>query len=279
MLSSIELKTPDQIRAMRAAGEVVARGLRAMCEAVRPGITTAEIDQIGRRVIEQAGATSNFFNYGAEWGMTPFPAVSCISVNEMVVHGIPNDRVVNEGDLVSIDYGAIVNGWHGDAARTCRIGSVDQIHARLDEVTKEALWKGIEAAWHGKRIGDISAAIEMTARSSGLKVGICKDFTGHGIGTQMHMEPDVPNYVSRRKGPKLKSGMVIAIEPIFTVGTDQTIDLDDEWSVVTADSSWAAHWENTVAICDDGLWVLTEEDGGYAELQARGIPLASIARA
>lgn len=273
----IEVKSAEQIQAMRRAGLVVARALNAMGEAVRPGVTTAELDAIGRTVLAENDATSSFLNYGAEWGYPPYPAVACISVNEQVVHGIPGDRVLHDGDIVSIDFGAIVKGWHGDAARTFSVGAIADDVAELVETTRLAMWEGIAATARAGRVGDISHAIQQCAEQSGRRLGIVREYTGHGIGTAMHQAPDVPNHGRPRRGPRVSAGVCLAIEPIFTLGSPMSVTLDDEWTVATQDSSWAAHWENTVAITQDGIWVLTEPDGGRAELAARGIKLSSLA--
>lgn len=273
----IEVKTADQIKVMRRAGLVVAKALIAMGEAVRPGIRTADLDVIARKVLQDNGATSNFLNYGAEWGIPPYPATVCVSVDEVIVHGIPGDRVLEEGDIVSVDFGAIVDGWHGDAARTFIVGDGTSTEAaELVEITRKAMWDGVAAVASAKRVGDVSAAIQASADRSGRRVGIVRDYTGHGIGTEMHQNPDVPNYGRPRRGARLGTGMCLAIEPIFTLGSPGTVELDDEWTVVTEDNSWAAHWENTVAITEDGLWVLTELDGGRAELAARGIDINDL---
>lgn len=273
----IQIKSAEQIQAMRIAGLVVSDGLIAMAEAARAGVTTAEIDAVGRKALADRGATSSFLKYGAEWGIPPYPAVACISVNEQVVHGIPGERTLAESDIVSIDFGAIVDGWHGDAARTCIVGGhTTPAATELVEKTRTAMWDGIAAIWSAKRIGDVSAAIQASANGSGMPVGIVRDYTGHGIGTAMHQEPDVPNYGRARRGPKIVPGMCLAIEPILTIGSAAVVELDDEWTVVTEDGSWAAHWENTVAITEDGLWVLTEPDGGKAELSARGVPVNEL---
>lgn len=277
MSRGIEVKTADQIRRMRRSGLVVAEALAAMGAAVRPGVTTGAIDAVGREVLARHGATSSFLGYGAEWGYPPYPGVACISVNEVVVHGIPGERTLADGDIVSIDFGAIIDGWHGDAARTFRVGEVSAEAARLDEVTREAMWAGIAAAASAWRVGDISHAIQQVAEDSGQRLGIVREYTGHGIGTQMHQQPDVPNYGKARRGPRLPKGACLAIEPIFTLGSPVSVTLDDEWTVVTQDGSWAAHWENTVALCSDGIWVLTEPDGGRAELEARGVTLSRLA--
>lgn len=278
MIDRIQTKTLDQLRLMRRAGLVVAEALAAMSEAARPGVTTLELDLIGRQVLARNNATSSFLNYGAEWGYPPFPAATCISVNQVVVHGIPNDTVLAAGDLVSIDFGAIVEGWHGDAARSLIVtGQGEPKVHQLSEVTRQAMWNGIAACWGARRVGEISQAIQATAEAAEFEVGIVQEFTGHGIGSQMHMFPDVPNHGGPRKGAKLRKNICLAIEPIFTLGLPDTTTLDDEWTVVSVDGSWACHWENTVAICEDGLWVLTEPDGGRAELSARGVPLTSLA--
>lgn len=268
----IEVKTPDQIKIMRQAGLVVAKALNAIGEAVRPGLRTSELDVVARKVLADNGATSNFLGYGAEWGIPPYPATVCVSVDEEIVHGIPGERVLAPGDVVSVDFGAIVNGWHGDAARTFVVGgqTTDEV-ADLVEITRQAMWDGIAQAASAKRVGDISAAIQRSADRSGRRIGIVRDYTGHGIGTEMHQSPDVPNYGRPRRGPRVGIGMCLAVEPIFTLGSPGTVEMDDEWTVVTEDDSWAAHWENTVAITEDGLWVLTELDGGRAELESRGV--------
>ncbi|MDA8439765.1 MAG: type I methionyl aminopeptidase [Propionibacterium sp.] len=272
----IELKRPDQISVMRRAGLVVAEALLAMRDAVSPGATTSDLDEIARRVLIAHGATSSFLNYGVDWGFTPYPAVTCVSVNDEIVHGIPGSRELLQGDVVSVDFGAIVDGWHGDAARTFVVGEPSGADAALIETTRRAMWDGIAAAHGGKRVGDVSAAIERSivtrGQAEGRSYGIVRDFTGHGIGTSMHMAPDVPNYGRSGRGPRLSRGMCLAIEPMLTLGTEQTVTLDDDWTVVTADAARAAHWENTIAITDRGIWVLTEPDGGRAELEALGVP-------
>ncbi|MCT2975133.1 type I methionyl aminopeptidase [Propionibacterium freudenreichii] len=272
----IEVKSLDQIKAMRVAGLVVAEGLAAMGDAVRPGITTGEIDQIGRDVLAAHGATSNFLGYGTEWGLPPYPGVACISVNEVVVHGIPGSRVLQPGDIVSIDYGAIVNGWHGDAARTFAVGEIDSDSQLLSDVTRESMWAGISTIGTGRRIGDVSHAVEESIDSHGRDFGIIRDYTGHGIGTAMHQAPDIPNYGKAHRGPRIGPGMCLCVEPMVTLGMDDTAVLDDEWTVVTVDSSRAAHWENTTAVLPNGLWVLTEPDGGRAQLEAHGASYAGL---
>lgn len=270
----------EEIRTMRRAGLVVAEGLRAMSDAARPGVTTAEIDQVGRDVLDSHGAASSFLNYGADWGIAPYPGVACISVNEEIVHGIPGGRRLQEGDVVSIDFGAIVEGWHGDAARTVTVGEASEDDLRLIEATRQSMWAGIAAARPGGRIGDISSAVEQViierGRRDGHPYGIVREYTGHGIGQEMHMDPDVPNYGRPGRGPRIHRNQCLCVEPMLTLGTEETVTLDDDWTVVTGDGSRAAHWENTVAVTDEGLWVLTEPDGGRAELEARGIRFAPL---
>ncbi|MEA4942861.1 MAG: type I methionyl aminopeptidase [Propionicimonas sp.] len=272
----IERKTEDQLRAMRAAGLVVARILEQLRQAARPGVTTAELDGLARAEIARVGAVSSFLGYDAGYGLPPFPAVTCISVNDEVVHGIPGPRVLVEGDLVSIDFGVSLAGWHGDSAITVGIGELPAERARLSEVTRQALWAGIAAVRAGGRIGDIGHAVEHSIRREPVRYGIVAEFTGHGIGTAMHMEPDVPNLGRRGRGVPLTTGMTIAIEPMVTLGRAALATLDDEWTVVTRDRSAAAHWEHTVAITERGLWVLTAADGGEAELAARGVPFGPL---
>jgi methionyl aminopeptidase len=270
----IELKTPDQIRSMRAAGLVVAAGLAAMTEAARPGVSTYELDQIARRVLAEAGAASSFLGYS---GPPPFPGVICSSRNAMVVHGIPSrDDVLADGDLISLDFGAIVDGWHGDAAVTVAVGEVTAEALALSQACRTALWDGIAAARLGGRLTDISHAVQTSVRSSG-GFGIVTGYGGHGIGSAMHMDPHILNYGKPGKGPQLVAGMALAIEPMITLGSAQTRQLDDNWTVQTADGSLAAHWEHTVALLPDGLWVLTAQDGGRAELGARGVPISTLA--
>lgn len=273
----IEIKTPEQLCRMRTTGLVVARTHEELARHAVPGTTTGELDQMAREILAQHGATSNFLNYGAEWGYPPYPGVACISVNEVVVHGIPGERVLADGDIVSVDFGAIVDGWHGDAARTFLVGQVDERARQLSEDTRESMWAGIGAARLGGRVGDISHAVQHSLESTGRGYGIVREYTGHGIGTAMHQPPDVPNFGKAGKGPKLVEGMALAIEPMVTLGSEDTATLEDEWTVVTVDGSWASHWENTITVTKDGLWVLTELDGGEAELTARGLPFGPLA--
>lgn len=272
----IQIKTPDQIRVMRRAGLVVADGLEEMGRAAVAGATTADLDRVGRQVLDRNGATSNFLHYGADWGIPPYPGVACISVNEVIVHGIPDDRVLQDGDIVSIDYGAIVDGWHGDGARTFLVGDVAQEARELSEATRESMWAGIAQIASGHKIGDISSAVQMSLESHDREYGIIREYTGHGIGTAMHMDPDVPNWGRAHRGPRISTGMCLCVEPMATLGSGENATLEDEWTVRTVDGSWASHWENTVAVTDKGLWVLTEPDGGEAELTARGVAFGPL---
>lgn len=247
----LQIKSPDQIELMRIAGRVVGQTLQALEQAVVPGVTTAQLDQIARDCIYGSGATPSFLGY---YG---FPAVICTSINSEVVHGIPGNTVVREGDLISIDCGAIVNGWHGDAAISVIVGGkADSSIHKLSEVTRESLHAGIAAARAGNTMGDIGAAVETVIRNAG-SYGIVEDYVGHGIGTEMHMYPPVPNFGAPGSGMHLKVGMVLAIEPMATIGSAEVQVLEDEWTVVTADGSWASHWEHTVAITENGPDILT----------------------
>ena len=257
---NIQVKTPGQVAIMREAGLVVARTLEAVAAAVRPGVTTAELDALAEQEIRAAGATPSFLGYHG------YPATICTSVNDEIVHGIPSPaRRLNEGDIISIDCGAIVGGWHGDAAVTVGVGAISAEHAALLRACEAALWQGLARARAGGRLGDISHAVEASVAQAG-PYGVVEEYTGHGIGTAMHMDPPVPNYGRPGRGPRLRTGMALAIEPMVTIGSPETVLLDDGWTVITADGSWAAHFEHTVAITADGPWVLTAEDGGQAGL-------------
>ncbi len=269
------MKSDEQLKLMRRAGLVVAEGLQAMSEGAAPGMTTAEVDAIGREVLARNGATSNFLNYGAEYGVG-FAGVACISVNEELVHGVPGKRVLAEGDVVSIDFGAIIDGWHGDAAETFIIGDAAAEDATLSNVTRGALWAGIEQMRDGGRVSHVSRAIDEFVRAQPRRYGTLREYTGHGIGSQMHMTPDVPNFHKHGPSPKLTSGMAIAIEPMLTLGLHQTSVCEDDWTVVSRDGSRGAHWEHSVAITQHGLWVLTAPDGGETELAARGVKFGPL---
>ena len=252
--SQIQLKTPEQFAIMRKAGRVVALCLAEINSAIKPGMTTLELDLIAREVMAKEGAKPSFLGYHG------YPAVICVSINEEVVHGIPDEkRFINDGDLVSVDCGAIIEGWHGDAALTIGVGNVKAEHQKLSDITKEALQVGINAALPGKHIGDIGFAIEKFVRShQGLQIGILEDYVGHGIGTEMHMSPSVPNYGKAGSGPELQVGMAIAIEPMLVLGSNKVHVLEDEWTVVSSDGSFASHWENTIAITANGPEILTK---------------------
>jgi methionyl aminopeptidase len=261
----IQLKTPDQIEKMRAAGLVVAEALRRMREAVAPGVSTADLDAIAESTIREAGAVPSFKGYHG------FPASICSSVNEQVVHAIPSpQQVLRDGDLISIDCGAVLGGWHGDAAITVGVGEVDPALLKMAEVAEDAMWAGIAAAARGAasgkgRLTDISHAVENTVRKGG-RYGIVDGYGGHGIGTEMHQDPHVLNHGRPGKGPRLVPGMALAIEPMITMGSPRTVELSDGWTVVTRDRSMAVHVEHTMALLPDGVWVLTALDGGRARL-------------
>jgi methionyl aminopeptidase len=265
---SLEIKTPEQIDRMRVAGLLVGETLELLRAAVGPGVTTAELDALAEDNIRSHGGIPSFLNYGHP----PFPATICASVNDEVVHGIPGPRTLVEGDVISIDCGAIVDGWHGDSAITVAVGDVAPEVSELKRVTEEALWAGMAAARLSGRVSDISRAVETTVRSQG-DYGILEDYVGHGIGTQMHLPPNVPNVAHRGdRGPKLVAGLALAVEPMVTLGSAETEVLDDDWTVVTADGSMAAHFEHTFTLTSDGAWVLTALDGGEERLRALGVP-------
>jgi methionyl aminopeptidase len=261
----IELKTPEQIGLMRAAGLVVARTLERLAGAVAPGVSTAQLDAIAEESIRAAGAIPSFLGYQG------YPASICTSVNEQVVHAIPApDQVLREGDLISIDCGAELDGWHGDAAITVPVGDAAREHLRMITVAEDAMWAGIAAAARGLRSGrgrltDISFAVQSSIRGAG-RYGIVEGYGGHGIGSEMHQDPFVLNTGRPGKGPRLVAGMALAIEPMITRGRPRVAELDDDWTVVTVDGSMAVHVEHTMALCDDGVWVLTAFDGGRARL-------------
>ena len=264
----IEIKTPDEISLMRRAGVVVAETLELLRETVAPGVTTLELDALAERHIRRSGATPNFLGYHG------FPATICTSVNDEVVHGIPGERVLLVGDLVSLDCGAIVEGWHGDAAITVAVGEVGDELDQLVRVCEESLWKGLGAATLGGRVTDISAAVEAHVRAQG-RYGVIEDYVGHGIGSAMHMPPSVPNFGRPGKGPKLVLGMALVVEPMVTLGDIETHVLDDDWTVATDDGSFAAHFEHSFTLTPRGVLVLTALDGGAAKLAELGVPCAA----
>jgi methionyl aminopeptidase len=259
-----QVKTPEQVELMRAAGLVVGGTLALLTEALTPGMTTRDLDVLAEDYIRSHNGVPSFLGYNG------FPATICVSVNEQIVHGIPGDLVIEDGDLVSIDAGAIVDGWHGDAAVTVALGEVTAAEAELVKVCEDALWRGLAAAQVHGRLSDISHAVEASIRSAG-RYGIVEEYVGHGIGTEMHMDPQVPNYGAPGKGPKLVAGMALAIEPMVNLGDRHTRVLADEWTVVTADGQRSAHFEHTVALTDRGPWVLTALDGGAARFAALGV--------
>jgi len=253
---AIQIKTAEQLDAMAAAGQVTASALKAAAAAVAPGVSTAELDAIAAAEIRAAGATPSFLGYHG------FPATLCACVNDEVVHGIPRPgRRLRDGDVVSIDCGAVVDGWHADAALTVPVGAVRAELGGLVGACERALWHGLASARPGARVGDISHAVQRYARSAG-NYGIVEEYGGHGIGSEMHMDPPVPNLGRPGRGPVLAEGMALAIEPLLVLGSPGTRLLDDGWTVVSEDGSPAAHFEHTVAITARGPWVLTAADGG-----------------
>ncbi len=273
----IEYKTDQQFQWMAKAGVVTSRALDAAVAAVAPDVTTGELDRVFRGVLEEYGATSNFLGY------YDYPATICASVNDEVVHGIPGDRVLKSGDIISIDGGAIVQDpatgktWNGDSARTVLVGEGSDQRQELSDVTRAAMWHGIAAAASARKVGEIGVAIEdFVRREVGDKFGIIEDFVGHGIGTQMHMAPDVLNYAARDLGPRLKKGMALAIEPMLVTGSIETHVLADDWTIKTNDGGDACQWEHSVALHSDGIWVLTAEDGGAEELAKLGVTVTPI---
>jgi methionyl aminopeptidase len=300
----IQYKTAEQIKLMRRAGLVVADALDAVRAALQPGVTTKQLDAVAEDVIRSAGATPSFLGYQG------YPASLCISVNEEIVHGIPGARVIAAGDVVSIDGGAILAGWHGDAAFTLIVPPaqaavedrdaelvedrdaelvedrdaelvedrdaelVEDRDAELVEVTRQSMWAGIAAMVEGERLNAVGAAVEDHV---GDRFGIVEGYGGHGIGTAMHQDPHVLNYRTRDRGPRMKAGLCLAIEPMLTAGDPRTKVLADDWTVVTKDGSRAAHWEHSIALTDGGPWVLTARDGGVAELAALGVRARPLA--
>lgn len=258
----IQIKTAAEIALMRQAGLVVGRTLEALRGAVAPGVTTAELDELAEETIRAAGAVPSFKGYRG------FPASICASVNEEVVHGIPRrSKRLRAGDIVSLDCGAIVEGWHGDAAITVPVGSVAPELEQLITVCENAMWAVFAAARPGMRIRDLGAVVESVVAPEGY--GIVDHYGGHGIGTEMHQDPHVLNHSRGPRGPRLVPGMALAIEPMITMGRPETVELDDQWTVVTVDGSAAAHFEHTFVLTDDGPWVLTALDGGRERLGDR----------
>jgi methionyl aminopeptidase len=248
----ISIKSAREIALMRAAGEITAGALIVAGEAVRPGVTTGEIDAIARRYIEKQGASPSFLGYHG------YPASICVSVNDEVVHGIPGDRVLKEGDIVSIDLGAKYRGYHGDSTKTFPVGKISGEAKRLISVTEQAFYAGMDAFVAGKRLYVISEAIQKTAEGAGFSV--VRELVGHGIGSELHADPNVPNFVGLMKGPRLEVGMVLAIEPMINQGAKETFTRPNGWTVCTKDGSLSAHYEHTVALTEAGPEILTRVD-------------------
>ena len=287
----IQYKTPDQVRVMRRAGLVVADALAAVRAAARPGVSTADLDAVASDAIRGADATPSFLGYEG------FPATICVSVNDEVIHGIPGDRPLAAGDLVSVDCGAVVDGWHGDSAVSFLLGPDGALpldvpddvvvaaggsvaDAQLVRATEVAMWAGIAALATSRRLNDVgrsvATAVELAGELVGAEYGIVEEYVGHGIGTAMHQPPDVVNFRTREAGPRLRAGMCLAIEPMITLGTARTHVLDDDWTVVTTDGSRAAHWEHSVALLEDGITVLTARDAGASRLADLGVDVVPI---
>jgi methionyl aminopeptidase len=268
-------KTPAELRLMAAAGVVTAEALVAVRAAIRPGITTLELDAIAERVIRVAGAEPNFM-------LVPgYRHTLCVSVNDEVVHGIPGDRVIQPGDIVSVDGGAQLDGWNGDSAFTIVVPDDSRAEMvakrqRLADVTEQALWHGVAALATVKRLNKVGAAVEEYIESQG-EFGIIEDYVGHGIGRSMHEDPPVFNYRVREKGPEVRHGLAVAIEPMVIDGGIETHTLADDWTVATRDGSMAAHWEHSVAVHAGGIWVLTALDGGAAQLAPLGVVPVPVA--
>ncbi len=267
---AIQYKTLDQIKVMRRAGLLVGQTLEILRSSVKVGMRTDALDAIAEANIKRGGGTSNFKGYHG------FPATICVSINDEIVHGIPGDRVINDGDIVSIDAGAIIDGWHGDAAFSIIAGTVDPQDQKLLDVCEESMWRGIAAGSVGAHLSDIGHAIEEYIKSQG-KYGILQEYGGHGIGTEMHQEPHVLNFGKRGHGPELTSGLVLAIEPMITRGTHKTRILGDDWTVVSHDKSRGAHFENSYCLLPDGKpFVLTALDGGRERLGALGVEISEL---
>lgn len=257
---AIRVKTRREIDAMREASRHVAEVLLELRELTKPGVTTGELDQHARKAIRKRGVESSFLGYGP-YGLPPYPGVLCVSVNDEVVHGIPGSRELGEGDIVSLDFGAACEGYHGDSAVTLALGPVPAVAQKLVDVTRDALDRAIEQMVPGKRLSDIGHAVQVRAESEGFSV--VRQFVGHGIGREMHEPPQIPNYGPAGRGPRLRPGMVFAIEPMVTAGSPDVEILEDEWTAVTADGSLAAHFEHTILITENGPEVLTRVPGSH----------------
>ena len=267
---AIQIKTLDQLKTMRRAGLLVGHTLELLRQSIKVGMRTDALDAIAAANIKRGGGTSNFLGYHG------YPATICISINDEIVHGIPGDRIIEDGDIVSIDCGAIIDGWHGDAAFSYGVGTVDSADQKMMDVCEESMWRGIAAGHVGARLTDISAAIESYIDSQG-KYGILQEYGGHGIGTEMHQEPHVLNFGKRGNGPELIVGMALAIEPMITRGTHKTKVLGDDWTVISQDKSRGAHFEHSFALLPDGKpFVLTAPDGGRAKLASLGVAVSDL---
>lgn len=246
---AILIKNDSALQKMREVNKIVALCHEEIKKYTKAGITTKELDQIAEDFIRSKGAEPNFLNYGG------FPGSACISVNEVIIHGVPTDRKLKDGDIVSFDLGAVLNGFHGDAARTHAVGKIDSEAQRLMDITEKSFFEGLKYAKAGNRLVEMQGAIEDCIE--GANFGVLRDFCGHGIGKSLHESPEIPNYRTGRKGPKLEKGMTLAVEPMVTMGSPDYYILDDEWTVVTADGKYAAHYENTFAITDGEPEILT----------------------
>jgi methionyl aminopeptidase len=267
---AIQIKTLDQLKTMRRAGLLVRSTLDLVKSQIKAGITTSALDAIAEANIKRGGGTSNFKGYHG------FPATICVSINDEIVHGIPGERMIMPGDVVSVDCGAIIDGWHGDAAFTVIVDPVDKEEQKMLDVCEESMWVGIAAGKEGAKLSDIGHAIETYVNSQG-KYGILREYGGHGIGTAMHMEPHILNYGKPGNGPKIEAGMVFAIEPMITMGVERTRVLEDNWTVVTVDKSRGSHFENSYCIAPDGKpFVLTAIDGGKADLARFGVEVSEL---
>jgi len=267
---AIQIKTLDQLQTMRAAGLLVRSTLELVKANIKAGITTSALDAIAEANIKRGGGTSNFKGYHG------YPATICVSVNDEIVHGIPGDRMIMPGDIVSVDCGAVIDGWHGDAAFSVIVDPIDDARQKMLNVCEESMWVGIAAGAAGAKLSSIGHAIEKYTNEQG-NYGILREYGGHGIGTSMHMEPHILNYGKPGNGPTIEPGMVFAIEPMITMGTHKTKILADNWTVVTTDGSHGSHFENSYCIAPDGKpFVLTAIDGGKAELARFGVEISSL---
>ncbi len=267
---AIQIKSLDQLKTMRKAGLLVRSTLDLVRSNIKAGITTSALDAIAEANIKRGGGTSNFKGYHG------YPATICVSINDEIVHGIPGDRMIMPGDIVSVDCGAVIDGWHGDAAFSVIVEPIDDLRQKMLNVCEESMWEGIAAGSVGKNLSDIGNAIEKYINAQG-KYGILREYGGHGIGTSMHMEPHILNYGKPGNGPTIEAGMCFAIEPMITLGSEKTRVMSDAWTVVTVDKSHGSHFENTYCIAPDGKpFVLTEVDGGRSNLERFGIEISSL---